>query len=262
MADGPTEEGEPALDDVGARAQVEGAAALPSSALAAASAAADAATAPLLAQAHPELQPDPLAGLFDSIAGTVVVHNRCQFALECWQVKGLGREVRYVEGVTQPGSLAVMVFQCCRLGRVSKLLEEARKRKRDEIGRTQLMRAAMDNDAARMRQLFQLGCPATIVNAQNSVALRLCIMRSCGATRSLCASCLCIVQGADLDAKNRNGRTPLMYSGRRLTVVRVLCDTPGVDQTVCAQGWTALGYALSNNYADVVAVLHAHGAPE
>ena len=102
------------------------------------------------------------------VIGVVVAHNRGQFAHECWQVKDLCRETRYVAGVTQPGSLADMVFHGCRLSGVSKLLEEARK-KRDELGRTQLLRAAYTSysDVERVRLLFRLDGPTALVNAQD-----------------------------------------------------------------------------------------------
>ena len=98
--------------------------------------------------------------------GVVVAHNRGQFAHECWQCQYLCRETRYVAGVTQPGSIADMVFHGCRLGGFFKLLREARACKRDEIGRTQLTRAAMDDDVARVQKVFRLGCPN--VNARDS----------------------------------------------------------------------------------------------
>ena len=116
---------------------------------------------------------DPLAALFLSVIGVVVAHNRGQFAHECWQCQYLCRETRFVAGVTQPGSIADMVFHGCRLGGVSKLLEEARARKREVFdwrsGTTQPMRAAFDNDVERVQELFRLGCPAAIVNAEDEL---------------------------------------------------------------------------------------------
>ena len=63
------------------------------------------------------------------------------------------------------------MFHGGRLSGVTKLLEEARKCKREDYewhkGTTQLMRAAWDNDVERVRQLLRLGCPTAVVNAQD-----------------------------------------------------------------------------------------------
>ena len=118
-----------------------------------------------------------------------MAHKRGHFAHECWPCQYLCCETRYVEGVTQPGTVADLIFHGCRLGGVSKLLEEARTCKRDELGRTQLMRAAKANDVERVRQLFQLGCPAAVIDAQNPDGSTALHYASSLATKPSCASC-------------------------------------------------------------------------
>ena len=145
---------------------------------------------------------------------------------------------------------------------MSKLLEEARKCKRDQLGMTQLMRAVRDNNVEHVRQLFRLGCPAAVVHAQDSdgwTALLLASYSGCEAVvRELLA------HGADVNTKAKNGWTPLMNASFRghLAVVRLLCDTPWIALTARCAEMTALGWALHYRYADVAAFLRSRGAPE
>ena len=219
----------------------------------------------MLAQAPPGLRTAAerarLADLLLDGIGVVVAHNRGQFAHECWQVQYLCRETRYVAGVTQPGSLADMVFHGCRLGGITKLLEETRTCERDNCGRTQLVRAATFNDVERVRQLFWLGCPTVVVNAQDvrgNTSLRWASGNGYEAVvRELLA------HGADVNIKAKDGSTPLMrasYEGH-LTVVRLLCDAPGIDLAArSSSGRTALSMALLSNRADVAAFLRSRAS--
>ena len=207
-----------------------------------------------------------VADLFLEVIGVVVAHNRGKFAHECWQCQYICRETRYVAGVTQPGSLADMVFHGCRLGGVSKLLEEARKCKREECewhkGTAQLMRAAWDNDVERVQQLFRLGCPTAVVNAQDyrgDTALRWASDRGYEAVvRELLA------HGTDVNIKSKNGSTAVISASyyRHVAVVRVLCDVPGIDLAARCAGISALGWALHYYYAEVAAFLRSRCVPE
>ena len=128
-----------------------------------------------------------------SIAGIVVAHKRGHFALDCWQLRDVCRETRYIAGVMQPGTVADLIFHGCQLGGVSKLLEEARKCKRKDYrdikGVTQLTRAAWDNDVERVQQLLGLGCPMPSSTLRvRTAALHYC-WRVPVATRPSCASC-------------------------------------------------------------------------
>ena len=261
MTDRPTEARPDRAREGGGEA-AEDASAAPASDPAAASSAA----ALRLAQAHPDLQPDPLARLFISIAGIVVAHNRGQFALECWQLKDLCRETRYIEGVTQPGTVDDLIFQGCRLSGVSALLREARGRKRGDIGgaasMTQLMCAARANDVERVRLLLRLGCPNA--NARDQVGFTAlhwaCLRGHDAAVRELLA------HNVDANLTNDAGWTPLFaasFNGR-LSVVRLLCDAPGIDLAARTDdnGLSALGWALRNDQTEVAAVLRARGVPE
>ena len=161
-----------------------------------------------------------------------------------------------------------LIFHGCRLGGVSKLLEEARTCKREECmginGMTQLIRATWNNDVERARHLFRLDCPIAVVNARTvggATALHIASERGYEAiVRELLA------HGAEVNIKDIDGMTPLMmasYYGH-LAVVRQLSDTPGVD--LAARNGSlfrnALGMAMAYDNSEVAAFLRSRGAPE
>ena len=219
---------------------------------------------------HPELQSDPLARLFLSIAGIVVAHKRGHFALDCWQLRDVCRETRYVEGLTQPGTVADLIFHGCRLGGIGALMrerDEARMCKREDYrgskGTTQLLRAARDKDVERVRQLLRLGYPTALVNAQCDSGLAALRYASCYGEEVIVRELL--AHGADVNIKSKNGLTPLMWASNwgKLNVVRLLCDMPGID--LAARDYlnlTALGLAPPQNRCGISAFLRSRGAPE
>ena len=220
---------------------------------------------------HPELQADPLAHLFLSIAGIVVAHKQGHFALDCWRLQDVSRETRFVAGVTQRGTVADLIRGGLAASGVGEMLREARAWRRDESGWTQLMRAARANNVERVRQLFCLCCPN--VNAQNTTGLAALHFASQYGREAVARELL--VQGADLNIRDEDGFTPLMdasYCGF-LAVVRLLCDAPGVDLAVRGTSvqeddayveltLNALGWALEGSHEDVAAFLRSRGAPE
>ena len=218
---------------------------------------------------HPELQADLLARLFLSIAGIVVAHGRGQFALDCWQLRDVCRETRFVVGVTQPGTVADLIFHGCRLSGVSKLLEEARTCKRVEHVYTrdtaQLLRAVWNNDVERVRQLFRLGCPTVVVNAQDADG-RTALFWASGRGHEAVVREL-LAHGADVNIKDKDGWTPLLEASceGHLAVVRLLCDVPGIDlvaRSCDSTKLTALRWALRHNHAEVATFLRSRGAPK
>ena len=133
------------------------------------------------------------------------------------------------------------------------------------------MYAAEDNDVERVRQLCCLGCPN--VNAQAGRGFSALHYSSCIDREAVVRELL--AQGADLNIRDENGFPPLMMASyfRRLAVVRLLCDAPGVDLAMRGTyvkdddadvelTLTALGSALERGHDDVAAFLRSRGAPE
>ena len=170
------------------------------------------------------------------------------------------RETRYVAGVTQPGSVAHMVFHGRRLSGVSKLLEEARKCRRDWRDMTQLIRAARNKDSERVRQLFRLGCPTAVVNVQNADDSWTALHYASGRGHEAVVRELL----AHVNVKDNEGWTPLLYASLcgRLADVRLLCDAPGIDLAARYGGQTALWFSVRHKSADIAAFLRSRVVPE
>ena len=166
-------------------------------------------------------------------------------------------------GATQPGSVADLIVHGCRLSCVSRLLEQARKRKRNQDGETQLLRAIEYNKIELVRRLFSLGCRDALVNAQNCgglTALFCASARDCDAiVRELLA------HHADVNIKSKSGCTPLMLASfhGHLNIARLLCDAPGIDFAVRDRQsrLTALGWALRGNHAEFADLLRSRARP-
>ena len=139
------------------------------------------------------------------------------------------------------------MFHGCRLGGITKLLKEARTCKREDDqgieGTTQLLRAARNYNVERVRQLFRLGCPAALVNAQDSNGHTAVFWASARGHEAVV--CELLAHGADVNITTKNRLTPLMRASSRghLAVVRLLCDTPGIDLAARCARVTALGFA-------------------
>ena len=216
-----------------------------------------------LRRTSPAEQADPLGRLFVSVAGIFVAYDRGRFALECWRLGELCREMRYVAGATQPGSVADLIFHGCRLSGVNKLLEKARKRTCTRDGETQLCQVAEYNKIQLVRRLFSLGCPDSVINAQDFEGCTALTKASYEGHEAIVR--VLLAHGANANIKDEDGWTPLMNASSEghLAVVRLLCDAPGIDLTVRggSRKLTALGWARRDMQAKVVAFLRSRGAP-
>ena len=177
-------------------------------------------------------QADTLGRLFVSVTGVVVAYGRGRFAFECWRLKDLCRETRYIAGVTQPGSIADMVFHGCRLSGLSMLLEEARTCRRNGNYRTQLMRAARYNDFERVRQLLGLGCPIAVIDAQNEGGWTALLWATEFGNEAIVHEL--VAHGADVNIQDHGGWSPPLRASvnGKLAIMRLLCNAPGIDLNV------------------------------
>ena len=234
MADSPVEgRGKRARDEDGSSdseaASSSSSSSSPSSSSSAAASAAPPAPAPapVARSLHLELQADPLARLFLSIADIIVAHKQGHFALDCWRLQDVSRETRFVAGVTQLGTVADLIRGGLASSGVGVMLREARACKRNEHGDTQLIRASWGNDVERVRQLFRLGCP--YINTQKWWGVTALYYASLNGNESIVRELL--AQGADVNMMDSQSNTPLRvasYLGQ-LAVVRLLRDAPGAD---------------------------------
>lgn len=73
---------------------------------------------------------------------------------------------------------------------------------------------------------------------------------------------LLLARGADKEAKNKDGMTALMLGAGfgRTAVVKLLCENGAEVNTKDVGGWTPLMRAAYEGHADAVRVLLAHGA--
>jgi len=138
----------------------------------------------------------------------------------------------------------------------------ARAAERGDLGRTQLMRAALAHDLPRVLQLVQLGAPLGPRDGHGSSALlHACYGRDEPVARALLDGKY-EGRGAEADAADANGWTPLMWAvfwGRE-GLARLLLARGAKAGTRSKEGFTALSIASRHGHDACAALLRARGA--
>jgi len=159
------------------------------------------------------------------------------------------------------GGAADMIKSAARIQ--APLLTEARAKGRAGFGRTQLMRAALEDNEQLLCELVAAGAKLGCVGS-GKMALHFASHGGCANVAKLLLDGKYEGKGVDANLTDGGGDRPLLWASfdGREAVVRLLLER-GADVTLRGSGGhTALFYARSQQHAAIVALLEAHGARE
>ena len=127
----------------------------------------------------------------------------------------------------------------------------------DRYGRTALMEAAEAGHDGVVEMLLQAGANSKGQDRYGDSALLLAVREGhINCIKSLLAA------GANIDVRDANGNTPLLLAvtQRDEKLVKLLLDAKPDINARNKRNWTAVQYAQSRGYKNIVANLAAHGA--
>ncbi len=113
------------------------------------------------------------------------------------------------------------------------------------------------------RSFINSACKRRNVNARNPSGVPILIWAV--KEKKLMGIKTLLRRGADINIKDTDGRTPLMYAVTRegVEVVLLLCSPKYRDRidinATDNDGWTAMNFALVNGNTDAVLILEKHG---
>lgn len=124
--------------------------------------------------------------------------------------------------------------------------------------RNDMMVAIISNQVEEVKALVRSGCDLNVKYENGMTALHMAALP--GASPEITA--VLIDNGADVDAKNVVGETPLITAARNnsLKTAKVLIEKGADVNARKNNGWTALVHALRHDFTEMIKLLKKYGA--
>ncbi len=142
-----------------------------------------------------------------------------------------------------------------------KSLDELEMLNPDELGK--LLVAEVENNAPNvqyMQDLLDVGCPIDGRDAWSRTALHYAAIGNVNLDGKLEIVKFLVSKGADVNARDRNGCTPLHKTGRNLETIKFLVSNGGDVNLQNANGETPLHCAVHDQYYFIIKFLLSVGA--